>query len=121
MKRDVTIVQNTPLCTPDQCQHIKKEAFGKFPLLHDDERIGLRAKFFQAVGNEVRLKIVSLLSVQEMCTCNIVEAVDGSNSTIAHHIKKLEEAGVIQSRRVGKFTIYRLNGEAIEKHNVLDT
>lgn len=109
---------NLPLCTPDQCNNIVKEAFSNIEILNDEESLKGRAKLFLALGNVIRLKILSLLTVQELCICNIVEAVEGSNSTIAHHLKKLEEGRLIQSRREGKFTIYRVNTELLNKHGI---
>ena len=106
------------MCTPEQCKSIAKEAFSNVEIFKNKESIKKQAKMFQALGNEVRLKILSLLAVQELCICNIVEAIEGSNSTIAHHLKKLEEGEWITSRRDGKFTIYRLNRIQAERHRI---
>jgi len=83
--------------------------------------IAQRARLFQALGNETRLHILGLLSVQDMCVCDIVEALGGSASTIAHHLWMLEEAGLITCRREGKFTIYSLNEEPLVRFRVFAT
>lgn len=107
-------------CSPEECADILKEAKNNFVILTDDEEMERRAKLFQALGNEVRLRILSLLAIQEMCACNIVEALEGAASTITHHLRKLENGELITSRRDGKFTIYRLKEGVLEKHRVFE-
>lgn len=46
--------------------------------------------------------------MQEVCTCDIVETLEDSASTISHHLRKLEDGGLITSRQVGKFTVYTI-------------
>ena len=107
-------------CSPEECQHIIKKANNAFVILTDAAEIGRRVKLFGALGHEVRLRILGLLAVQELCTCEIVAALEGAASTIAHHLRILAEGGLITSRRVGKFTIFRLNNDLIEQHRVFD-
>ena len=107
-------------CSPEECQNIVKEANNTFVILTDAAEIGRRAKQFGALGHEVRLRILGLLAVQELCTCEIVAALEGAASTIAHHLRILAEGGLITSRRVGRFTIFRLNNDLIEQHRVFD-
>ena len=107
-------------CTPKECREIKKKANDMFKILNDRVALKKRAAFFRALGNEVRLNLLGLLAVREMCICEIVEAADGANSTVAHHLRLLAEGGIVDSRKEGKFTIFRLNNDLIEKHNVLE-
>ena len=107
-------------CSPEECQHIVKEANNAFVILTDAAEIERRAKLFAALGHKARLRILGLLAVQELCTCEIVAALDGAASTIAHHLRILAEGGLITSRRVSKFTIFRLNNDLIKQHRVLD-
>jgi DNA-binding transcriptional ArsR family regulator len=107
-------------CTKEECRFIAKKAQTKFRVLSNNRRIKKRAKLFQALGNETRLRIAGLLSMQEMCSCEIVEALNGSASTITHHLRMLEDAELIASRQVGKFTIYSLNNEPLTRHRIFD-
>ncbi len=107
-------------CSPEECGDIMKEANNTFVILTDDEQRERRAKLFRALGNEVRLRILGLLAIQEMCTCNIVEALEGAASTITHHLRMLEDGGLITSRRAGKFTVYRLNNDPMKQHRVFE-
>lgn len=107
-------------CTTEECRFIAKKARDTFVILADDKLIKQRARLFQALGNETRLRILSLLSVQELCACDIVEAMEGAPSTMAHHLRMLEDGGLITSRRVGKFTVYSLDEDLLAWHRVFD-
>lgn len=111
--------QSPPIkCTPEQCRQIAKHASAIHAALADEQELKGRALLFQALGNETRLKILGLLSIQELCTCDIVEALNGAASTVTFHLRMLEDAGLIASQQAGKFTLYRLNDEVIEHHRV---
>jgi len=107
-------------CTPEECQDIVKEVNNEFVILADDEEIKQRAQMFKGLGHEVRLRILGLLATQELCACDIVSALESATSTIVHHLRILTEGGLITSRRVGKFTIFRLNNDLLMHHRVFD-
>ena len=105
-------------CSPEECKHIAKKAYATHPLLADEQELKQRALVFQALGNETRLKILAMLAVRELCACDIVQAVGGAATTIAYHLKMLEDTGLITSREMSRFTFYTLNREPLEKHRV---
>ena len=107
-------------CSPDQCRHIVKKAHSLHPVLNDAKTVERRARLFQALGNETRIRILGLLYVQEMCVCDIVAALGAAASTIAHHLRMLEDAGLISTRQDGKFTIYSVNLEAVTRHRLFE-
>lgn len=78
------------------------------------------APVFQALGNETRLKIIGLFAVRELCVCDIVVALGAAASSLAYHLRILEEASVIMRRQEGKFTFYSLNVEVLRKHRVFE-
>ena len=107
-------------CSIDECKDIVKEVNNKFKVLTDPSEINRRALLFKGLGHELRLRILGLLAVQELCTCEIIAALEGAASTIAHHLKILTQLNLVTSRRVGKFTIFKLNNELIMHHKVFD-
>lgn len=107
-------------CTADECRRIAKKAIELHPVLQDPTRITERARLFQALGNETRLKIVGLFAVRELCVCDIGAALKMPASTLAHHLRMLEEASVIARREDGKFTLYSLQVEVLRKHRVFE-
>jgi DNA-binding transcriptional ArsR family regulator len=104
---------------PEELQRIVKRARVNYPVLGNHEELAQRARLFQAVGHEVRLMILGLLELEELCFCNIIEALELPASTVAHHLSMLEDAGVVVRRENGKFTTFRLRKDLITKHRVL--
>ena len=79
-----------------------------------------RAKIFSALGNETRLKILRLLSSGDLRVSDIVESVAGAASTVAHHLRMLEDAGLVTSRRDGRSTYYAVQKEELAKYNIFE-
>ncbi|MHA1776361.1 MAG: ArsR/SmtB family transcription factor, partial [Promethearchaeota archaeon] len=63
-------------------------------------------KQYSALANKHRLLIYHLLQRSEQCNCSLSKILGLSEGSITHHIKKLEEAGLIVGRNRGHFTIY---------------
>ena len=62
------------------------------------------AKAFAALGDPVRLRLISLLMTAdagEVCACDLVEPVGKSQPTVSHHLKVLRDAGLVTSTRRG--------------------
>jgi len=72
------------------------------------------ANFFKVLSEPVRLRIFYLLvEKDELCVCNIVEALNLSQSVVSRHLAYLRNKGLVVSRRDGVWIYYRL--EKIEK------
>lgn len=70
-------------------------------------------RLLKALGDETRIKIVQLLLDGEKCACRLVPAAGKAQPTVSRHLKILEEAGVLESRRVGVNIWYKIkSGEA---------
>ena len=63
------------------------------PVLDDPAVLERRARLFKALGDTTRLRILGLLSEREMCLCEIVDALQGAESTLTHHLRMLLEGG----------------------------
>jgi len=62
------------------------------------------ARRFAALGDPVRLRLLSLLATAPegcVCACDLVEPVGRSQPTVSHHLKILREAGLVTSERRG--------------------
>ena len=66
------------------------------------------AKIFKAFCDENRLRVLTLLQEGEMCACVLMERLGIKQSALSYHMKVLVDAGVVESRPVGKWTHYRL-------------
>ena len=66
------------------------------------------AELFQALSDEKRLRILSLLAGGERCVCDLQAAVGSYQSRLSFHLKKLKEAGLLTSERRGTWVYYRV-------------
>jgi len=74
-----------------------------------------QSKLFKALADEIRLRILSLLKIREMCVCEIMVALDLTQPTASHHLGLLENAGLVRSRKEGKWVFYSIaNPELLE-------
>jgi ArsR family transcriptional regulator len=73
------------------------------------------SELFSALGDEVRTKILYLLSADEMCVCDLAEALDLSLPAISHHLRLLKLLRLVKYRREGKMVYYSL-----ADHHVLE-
>jgi ArsR family transcriptional regulator len=68
------------------------------------------AKIMKALGDRNRVRIMKLLQQKEgCCVCEIREILGVVQSTVSVHLKILEEADLIYSRRDGKWVNFFLN------------
>jgi ArsR family transcriptional regulator len=66
------------------------------------------SRFFKALGDETRLRIVALLSHGELCVCHIHEALALSQPNVSRQLAILRAAGIVVDRREGTWVHYRL-------------
>ena len=69
----------------------------------------------KALSDETRLKIVDMLSCEELCACNILEAFNITQPTLSYHMKNLTDCGLVNARKDGAWTKYSLNMELIDE------
>ena len=67
------------------------------------------AKAFAALGDPVRLRLLSLIAAGgEACSCDLEAPLGRSQPTISHHTKALAEAGLIVGEKRGRWTWWRI-------------
>jgi len=74
------------------------------------------AKAFAALGDPVRLRLVSLLMTAErgaVCACDLVEPVGKSQPTVSHHLKVLRDTGLVTATRRGTNIWYAVVPEQV--------
>ena len=98
-------------CTRAQADH-KQLLNCKTTLDKMDDNFKEITKLLSIAGNEVRLKILFLLNMEnELCPCDIADILEMSVPAISQHIRKIKDAGFIKSRREGQTLYYSLVGE----------
>src|SRR6266508_4348592 len=69
-------------------------------------------KSLRALADPTRLRIVALLERDELSVNELQEITRMGQSRISTHLRQLQEADLLQSRREGKRTFYKLNQNA---------
>jgi ArsR family transcriptional regulator, arsenate/arsenite/antimonite-responsive transcriptional repressor len=67
-------------------------------------------KALKALGDETRIRAVLALRDNELCVCQIVELLELAPSTVSKHLQILKEAGLVESRKKGRWVYYSLSG-----------
>ena len=65
-------------------------------------------RFFQALGDNTRLRLLNLMGEQEICVCYFVEILDSPQPKISRHLAYLRSTGIVAARREGKWMHYRV-------------
>lgn len=81
---------------------------------HDIEKVGgavsRLAKALNLAGNEVRLKILFLLDKEsKMCPCDLSDILDMTVPAISQHLRKLKDAGLVETNKVGQTIFYSIS------------
>ncbi|MGH3786746.1 MAG: ArsR/SmtB family transcription factor [Pseudonocardiaceae bacterium] len=104
MQRDLRSGELTNCCAPLSAD----------PLSTDQAEVLSRR--FKALGDPVRLRLLSLIASHEggeVCVCELTVGFEVSGPTISHHLRVLREAGLIEGDRRGTWIYYRVLPEAL--------
>jgi len=63
---------------------------------------------FRALADRTRLRLLNLIADREICVCYFVEILGISQPKISRHLAYLRKAGIVASRRQGRWMHYRL-------------
>lgn len=87
----------------------------------DVEIADKQSRFFKALADETRLRILKLLEIREMCVCEVMVALNLTQPTASHHLGILENVGLVRNRKEGKWVFYSLvNPDQINKMHQLN-
>ena len=65
-------------------------------------------QLFRALADPTRLRLLNLMSQQEMCVCYFIEVLRSPQPKISRHLAYLRKAGIVSARRDGKWMHYKL-------------
>ena len=66
----------------------------------------------KALADENRLRVLCALHGRELCVCQITELLGLAPSTVSKHMSILHQARLVDSRKEGRWSYYRLAGDA---------
>ncbi len=88
----------------------KNEILGYLP---SDSEITKLADYFQNFSDFTRLKIITCLSLCDMCVGDISNLLNINQTTVSHQLKILKDQGLVNYRREGKILLYSLTEKSI--------
>jgi len=79
-----------------------------------DKNYGEYAAFMKALSDETRVQIFDMLSIEELCACDILEQFQITQPTLSYHMKTLCESGLVNCRRDGVWMKYSINKNGLD-------
>ena len=75
------------------------------------------AEVAKALGDPIRLQLVDVLRKHagKVCVCELVPLFDIAQPTLSHHLRKLRDAGIVDSERQGLWAYYYVKPEALDE------
>ncbi|MBT3155190.1 helix-turn-helix transcriptional regulator [Streptomyces sp. CHD11] len=71
------------------------------------------ADVIRVLGDPLRLRIVTLLARETLCTTHLVQETGARQTNLSNHMKVLREAGIVETEPCGRFTYYKLKPEVL--------
>jgi ArsR family transcriptional regulator len=65
-------------------------------------------------ADPLRARLVSLLAVEQLCTCHLAELTGALPSAVSNQLRHLRDAGVVEREAAGRFTYYWLRPEVLD-------
>ncbi len=73
-------------------------------------------KVMKALSDETRLRILNVLLVRDCCVCEIMQALDISQSRASRNLGILQDAGFLRERRDGLWIVYSMDWETANRY-----
>lgn len=70
------------------------------------------ARIGRALGDEGRVRALVCLHHGELCLCHLIDLLQLAPSTVSKHMSVLRDAGLVESRKEGRWQYYRLAEES---------
>ena len=76
--------------------------------------------FFKALGEETRINALAMLTwYEELCVCDFIAALEITQSKASRHLRYMQNAGLLSSRRHGTWMYYRINSGLPESQRAM--
>jgi ArsR family transcriptional regulator len=82
-----------------------------YSLIKGDDIMQDLIKTFKALSDETRLRILNIIVQRECCVCEVMQALNISQSRASRNLRILEDAGFLKSHREGVWVHYTLSDE----------
>jgi len=105
----------TEICPAEDAAKYAQELRELVDHVADKRTVKMESRFFKALADETRIKILKLLSLRRMCVCEIMVALDLTQPTASHHLRILENVGIVKDEREGKWIFYSISNLKLTK------
>ena len=81
-----------------------------------EEEAGQAARIFKALAEPARVRLLSMIAAvgeAGACVCELVPPLDLSQPTVSHHLRILQDAGLLSRERRGTWAYYRIRQDAL--------
>ena len=75
-------------------------------------------KAFKALSDETRLRILNLLLERECCVCEVMQALDISQTRASRNLTVLYDAGFLKLRREGLWALYSIDQRSLKEYHL---
>jgi ArsR family transcriptional regulator len=103
---------SNPLACEITLIHEDRVIAARAELVADDSAASL-AETFGALSDPTRLRIISALSSQELCVCDLAAVLGMSQSAVSHQLRFLRALRLVRGRKEGRIVYYNLDDEHI--------
>jgi len=73
-------------------------------------------KAYKALADESRLRVLNLLLERECCVCEVMQALDISQSKASRALSAVYDVGFLKLRRNGLWSLYSIDWEGMDAH-----
>ncbi len=73
-------------------------------------------KVFKALSDGTRLRILNILLERECCVCEVMQALDISQTRASRNLAALYEAGFLKLRKDGLWSLYSINKDGMKEY-----
>lgn len=84
-------------------------------LLPDETAVNRLANYFQNLADSTRLKILSALSIRDLCVNDLSNVLQINQTTVSHGLKALKNLDMISFRREGKILVYSIKSQNVNE------
>jgi len=109
VKRLVSLGLVDSSCTP-----VERITQLKTRIRKDEKNLRELEALFAALGDATRLKMLKIIADEELCSCEVMAALELTQPTTSHHLGILERASLLSSRRNGKWVFYKIANSQVK-------
>lgn len=73
-------------------------------------------KVMKALSDETRLRMLNVLLMRGCCVCEIMQALDISQSRASRNLSILQDAGFLTAQRDGTWIVYSIDWQTVNRY-----